>query len=108
MLAARERQRQLRVAAPGGKWQREAAAEPRVDVGDELIAVRLTEALDVRRADELQLLGDLARERDQQLVADRHALDRLAALRLDHRARDRIQTAALQVAKRVDRELLPA
>ena len=39
-------------------------------------------------------------------VLDRHALDRLAALRLDHRARDRVQAAAVEVAEDVDRELL--
>ena len=69
-------------------------------------AVRLTEALDVCGADELQLLRDVARDVDQPLVANRHALDRLAPFRLDHRARDRIQTAAVEIAEDVDRELL--
>ena len=36
-----------------------------------------------------QRLGDAPAVLDQLLVLDRHALDRLAALRLDHRARDR-------------------
>ena len=43
---------------------------------------------------------------DQLTVLEREALDRLAALRLDHRARDRIEAAALDVAEDVDRELL--
>ena len=43
---------------------------------------------------------------DQLRVLDRHALDRLAALRLDHRARNRVQAAAVEVAEHVDRELL--
>ena len=47
-------------------------------------------------------------ELDQLAVVDRHALDRLAALRLDHRARDRVQAAAVEVAEDVDRELLAA
>src|SRR5207253_1060464 len=61
-----------------------------------------------RRADEPELLRDVARELDQRLVADRHPFDRLAALRLDHRARDRVQAAAVEVAEDVDRELLAA
>ena len=43
---------------------------------------------------------------DQLRVLDRHALDRFAALRLDHRPRDRVQAAAVEVAEDVDRELL--
>ena len=71
-------------------------------------AVLLPEALDVRRADQPELLCDVARELDQRLVADRHPFDRLAALRLDHRARDRVQAAAVEVAEDVDRELFAA
>ena len=51
-------------------------------------------------------LGDRAAELDQLPVLDRHALDRLAALGLDHRARDRVQAAPVEVAEDVDRELL--
>ena len=69
-------------------------------------AVLLAEALDVRRADEAELLRRIAGELDQPLVADRHPLDRLAPLRLDHRARNRVQAPAFEVAEDVDRELL--
>ena len=82
------------------------AAEPRVDVGEEEPAVRLPEALHVRRAEDRQRLRDAPPELDQLDVGDRHPLDRLAALRLDHRAGDRVQAAALEVAEDVDRELL--
>ena len=68
--------------------------------------VGLAEALDVRRPDDADGLGDLTRVLDQLPVLDRRALDRLAALRLDHRARDRVQAGALEVAEDVDRELL--
>ena len=39
-------------------------------------------------------------------VANRHALDRLAALRLDHRPRNGVEAARLEIAEEVDRELL--
>ena len=105
-LAAGELERELGVAAPRGERQRERAAEARVDVGDRQAAVGLAEALDVGRADDADRLGDPRAVRDQLGVLERPALDRLAALRLDHRARDRVQAAALEVAEHVDRELL--
>src|SRR5207247_10466094 len=108
LLAARERQRELRIAATGGERQREAAAEASVDVRDQVAAICLPKALDVCGADEQQLLGHAARERHQRLVANRHPLDRLASFRLDHRARDRIQAASRQVAEDVYGELLAA
>src|SRR5436309_14562016 len=79
-LTARQRERELGISPAGSEREREAAAEARVDVGDEVRSIGLTEALDVRRAHELQLLRDLAGERDQPLVANRHPFDRLAAL----------------------------
>src|SRR5215208_757811 len=85
-------------------WERERAAEAWVDVGDPLVAA-VAKALHVRRPADPDRLGDEAPELDQVAVADRHALDRLAALRLDHRARDRTEAAALEVAEDVDREL---
>ena len=105
-LAAGELERELRVAAPRGQRQRERAAEARVDVGDRQAAVGLAEALHVGRADDADRLRDPRAVRDQLGVLQRAALDRLAALRLDHRARDRVQAAALEVAEHVDRELL--
>src|SRR6185295_8491009 len=83
-LAARERESELGVAAACRERERETAAEARIDVGDVVRAVCLTEALDVRGADELELLRDVARDVDQTLVANRHALDRLASFGLDH------------------------
>ena len=63
----------------------------------------------LRRADDARAVSATRRAvLDQLLVLDRHALDRLAALRLDHRPRDRVQAAALEVAEEVDRELLAA
>ena len=70
MLAARERERELRIAPSRRERQREAAAEARVDVGDVMRTVGLAEALDVRRPDELKLFRDVARQLDQQFVAD--------------------------------------
>ena len=105
-LAAGERERELRVAAPRRERQRERAAEARVDVGHGQRAVRLAEALDVGRADDADRLGDAGAVLDQLAVLERAALDRLAALRLDHRARDRVEAAAVDVAEDVDRELL--
>src|SRR5438093_3696788 len=106
MLAARECERKLRITSAGGEWQRKAAAEPRVDVREVVRPVGLAEALDVRRPDELELLGDVAGQLDQLLVANAHPFDRLAALRLDHRARDRVETTTFEVAEHVDRKLL--
>ena len=57
-LAVRERERELRVAAAGGERQREGAAEARVDVGHGERAVGLAEALDARRPDDPDRLGD--------------------------------------------------
>src|SRR5205807_1601592 len=105
-LSASERKRKLGIAAACRQWEREAAAEAWVDVGDEVQAVVFPKALDVGRADESQLLRHVAGELDQPLVADRHPLDRLTALRLDHRAWDRVQAPAVEVAEDVDRELL--
>src|SRR6266550_8892316 len=68
--------------------------------------VGLAEALNVRRADEADRLGHQAPDLDQLGVGDRHPLDRLSAFRLDHRARDRIEAAPLEVAEDVNRELL--
>src|SRR5919197_2742021 len=104
--AAPERECELRVAAARGERQREAAAETRVDVRDQVRTVVLAETLNVRRPDEPQLLGNISCELDQLRVANRHALDRFAALRLDHRARDRVQAAPIEIAEDVDRELL--
>src|SRR3954470_1816853 len=98
-LAAGERQRELRVAAPGCGRQREPAAEAGVDVRDVVHAVALPEALDVRGPDEVERLRDAAAELDQRPVLDRLTLDRLAPLRLDHRARDRVEAAAVPVAE---------
>ena len=64
-LAAGERERELRVAAPGRQRQREAAAEARVDVGDLEAAVGDAEALDVRRPPDRQRLRDEPSELDQ-------------------------------------------
>ena len=105
-LAVGERDRQLGIAAACRGRQREAASEARVDVGDLVAPVRLTKALDVGRASQRQRLRDAAAELDQLVVLDRLPLDRLAALRLDHRARDRVQAAGLEIAEDVDRELL--
>ena len=106
-LAAGERERELRVAAARRERQREGAAEAGVDVGDRQRAVGLAEALHVRRPDDPDRLGDVRPVLDQLTVGEGAPLDRLAALRLDHRARDRVEAAALDVAEHVDRELLP-
>ena len=57
-LAAGERERELRVAAPGRERQRKRAAEAGVDVRHRQRAVRLPEALDVGRADDPDRLRD--------------------------------------------------
>ena len=90
-LAAREGDRELRVAAAGGEREREAAAEARVHVRHRQAAVRLAEALDVRRPLDPDGLGDEAPVLDQLLVLDGRALDRLAPFRQEHRPRDRVQ-----------------
>ncbi len=105
-LAVRELQRELRVAASRGKGQRKGAAEARVHVGDLVAPVGLAEALDRAGPDEAERLGHLGAELDQITILDRHPLDRLATLGLDHRARDRVQAAGVEVAEDVDRELL--
>ena len=107
-LAGRERERELGVAAAGGGGEREPAPEARIDVGDAVRPVRLTEALDVRGTDETERLRHVATDLDQLRIADRHAFDRLAALRLDHRPRHRVEAAPFQVAEHVDGELLAA
>src|SRR5207302_5290768 len=104
-VAVRDREDELRVAAAGREREREAATEARIDVRDAVRAVGLSEALDVRDALQRDRLRDVAADLDQLGVLDRHALDRLAPLRLDHRARDRVQAPALEVAHDVDREL---
>src|SRR4051812_44311257 len=55
-LASRQRERQLRVAAPRGGRQRESAAEARVDVRHLVRPVRLAEALDAGRPAQAQRL----------------------------------------------------
>ena len=90
-FAVRERDRELGVATARRARQRKSAAKPRIYVRDGQRAVRLAEALDVRRADNPDGLGDATAVRDQLVVLDRGPLDRLAALRLDHRPRDRVQ-----------------
>jgi hypothetical protein len=62
------------------------------------------EALDGARAAQAECLGDGAADLDQGGVFERRALDLLAALRLNHRARDRVEAAAIEVAEHVDRE----
>ena len=105
-LAPRERERELRVAASRGEGKREGSAEAGIDVGDRQGAVRLAEALDVRGPDDADRLGHPRAVGDQLGIHERHALDRLAALRLDHRAGDRVETAPVEVAEDVDRVLL--
>ena len=102
----RQREGELGVAPAGRERQREAAAEAWVDVGDLVAILGDPEALDVGRAPDRQGLRHQAAELDQLLVLDRRPLDRLAALRLDHRPGDRAEAAALEVAEDVDRELL--
>src|SRR4051794_31624748 len=80
-LAVRERDRELRVTAAGGVRERERAAEARVHVRHAVRPVRLAEALDVGRTADADRLRGRAAELDQLAVGDRHALDRLAALR---------------------------
>src|SRR5207248_367830 len=53
-LAVRQRDRELREPRAGRRRQREAAAEARIDVGHLVAAVRLAEALHVRRPDDLE------------------------------------------------------
>src|SRR6266511_784134 len=106
VLAVRERDRQLGIAAAGSKRKREGTAEARVHVGDLVAALLLPEALDVGGALEPERLGHMGAVLDQVPVLDRHPLDRLAAPRLDHRPRDRVQAAPVEVAEDVDRELL--
>src|SRR5215210_4620971 len=104
-LASCECKRELRITTARRERQRKPAAETRVDVGEQVRAICLPEALDVRRPYQTQLLGDLARQLDQALVADRHPLDGLAAFGLDHGARDRIEAASVEIAEHVDGEL---
>src|SRR5215210_3066961 len=108
LLAVRELQRELRIGAARREGKREAATEAGIHVSDLMAAVGLTEALNVRRAPDRQRFRDCAAVLDQVPVLDRHALDRLAAFRLDHRSRDRVQAPALEVAEDVDRELVAA
>ena len=105
-LAARESERELRVAAAGGEREREASAEAGVHVRDRQAAVGLAEALHVRRPLDPHGLRDVAAVLDQLPVLERGALDRLAALGQEHRARDRVQAARFEIAEDVDRELL--
>ena len=83
----------------------EGAAEAGVDVGHAQAELGVAEHLHGRRTAQRQRLGDGAAEVDQLRVGDRRALDRLAAARLEHRARDRVQAAAVAVAQQVDGEL---
>ncbi len=105
-LPACERQRQSRVLAPGREREREGAAEAQVHVRHPAVARRGAEALHRRRADHAEGLAHVAPERDELVVGDRHPLDRLAAFRLDHRSRDRVQAAAFEIAEDVHGELL--
>ena len=87
--------------------ERKPAAEARIDVGHDELAVGLSEALHVGRADDAERLGHPAAELDQILILDRHALDRFAALRLDHCSGHGCQAAGVEVAEDVDGELRP-
>ena len=58
-------QRELRVARARREWQRKSASKPRIYICDRKRAVRLAKALDVRRPDDADGLGDLTRVLDQ-------------------------------------------
>src|SRR4051794_3139726 len=96
-LAGGDCKGQLGISAPGCSRQREGAAEAWVDVRDAVCPVRLPEALDIRRPDEADGLGDMASELDELVVRDRHPFDRLAALGLDHRAGHGVQAARVEI-----------
>jgi hypothetical protein len=107
-LAVRHPHDQLGVGAAGQRGvhrRREGAAEARVDVGDAEPDLAVAEDLHGAGAAHAERLDDRAAELDQLGVGDRRALDRLAAARLEHRARDRVEAAAVEVGERVDREL---
>ena len=106
-FAAGERERELRIPASRCEGKRECSAEAGIHVGHGQRPVRLAEALDVCRADDADRLGDPGPVLDQLAVRERATFDRLAALGLDHRARDRVEAAPVDVAEDVDRELLP-
>src|SRR5207248_2201357 len=107
LLAPRDAHHQLGVGAtlPRGVHRRgEGAAEAGVHVGDPEAEVRVAEHLDGTKSLHKQRLAYPPAEVDQLLVVHHRALDRLAAARLDHRARDGVQAAAVEVAQKVDRE----
>src|SRR6185312_12405339 len=71
--------------------RRKGPPEAGVDVGYAEAYVGVAEHLDRRGPPHAERLDDLAAELDHLRVVDRGALDRLAATRLEHRARDRVQ-----------------
>src|SRR4051794_16074248 len=110
-LAARHPHDELGIAparARGVHRPREGAAEARVDVGDPEADLGIAEGLDGAGPAHAERLADGPAELDELLVVDDGPLDRLAAARLDHRARDRVEAAPVEVAEQVDRELRPA
>ena len=106
-LPTRERVASSGSGSPPTRAARKAAPEPRVDVGDRRSA-QLAEALHVGRALDPDRFGDSGPVRDQLLVLDRGALDRLSALGEEHRPRDRVEATPVHVTEYVDRELLAA
>ena len=67
-LPARERKGKLRVASTRSMRHREPSAETDVDIGDLVPPAIGQEALDVRRTDDPERLGDLPSELDQGLI----------------------------------------
>ena len=64
-FAVGQRQRELRVARPRRERQRKSPSKPRIYICDGQRPVRLPEALDVRRPDDADRLGDAAGVLDQ-------------------------------------------
>jgi hypothetical protein len=104
-LAGGELHHAERKVAAGGQRQGEGAADARIDVGHLVPVGRLAEALDRAGAAQAEHLGDRAAHLHERGILEGGALDLLAALRLDHRARNRVEAAAVEVAQHVDREL---
>src|SRR4051794_32681734 len=107
-LTARHPHDQLRVGATRQRrvhrrWKR--PAEARVHVGDAKPDLGVAEGLHRAGPAHGQRLADRPAEFDQLAVGDHRALDRLATARFDHRARDRVEAAAVEVTEDVDREL---
>ena len=110
-LAVRHAHDQLGVGAPRKRAVHVAgvaAAEADVDIGDAQAELGVAEALDHARAARADQLRDGAAELDQLGVGEHHALDRLAAAGFDHRARDRVEAAPVEVAEAVDRDSGPS